>query len=235
MIYKLSASAGLTASYTNVNVMYGTGITDTQLIDSYNGIGTWINQGPSNIETKNRSLYVAGSGCYVQATIDRPAKFAINIPDYGKILDVKVWVEFIHDIRGGRGPITGSAFNHVITNGSGEPSTSASFGAPNIRMGAFKRGLGSVVVALRSPNVKFGYSHPLWNGNFFRNKQWHNITSSNGIPTGLPVDLRPQSVPEIFKNSYLLWSGHTAELDLFDPSITGKNFVGGDGSSGSRK
>lgn len=236
LLYTLTASAGLSSSFgfdpfnissvggtaSFINLISGAFTTASSLInatiDNYNGIGTWINNGPSQIEQRGRASYIPLSGNYIHNTVDYPARFKINVPERGKIVDIKIWVEFIHDIRGGRGPISGSGYSPFITNGSGEYSASIDHTRPNIRAGAFKRGLGSVVLALRSPNTNFQYCHPLWNG-FFQGKFLHPIYT--------PVDT--YHGPEIYKNSYLLWGGHVADRDVsasLGPS-------GGDGSDGS--
>lgn len=238
LLYTLTASSNLTSSFgsdpfsyqafTGLNHSFNNTISGTNadesgtgLIDNYNGIGTWVNNGPSQIEQAGRSKYVPLSGNYIQNTIDFPAHFKINVPERGRIVDVKVWVEFIHDIRGGRGPITGSAYASMITNGSGEYSSNTDTTRPNVRNGAFLRGLGSVVLALRSPNVKFDYCHPLWNSMFYGKKWWQALF-------GWQEDYDQYHGPEIYKNSYLLWGGHTADFDL-SGSLRAQ---GGDGSNG---
>src|SRR3990167_1212316 len=54
---------------------------------------------PLDTEVSGRANFVAVSGTYVNNSYFAPGKVIIDVPDYGKIRDVKVWVEFIHDVR----------------------------------------------------------------------------------------------------------------------------------------
>jgi hypothetical protein len=155
-----------------------------------------------------RGIFDAVSGSYRNNSYWNPAIFTIDIPDYGKIRDVRVWVEFIHDVRGanGTGSLTSSAGGHS------DPY--------------YRGGLGGVQVALRSPNVTFPYSHPLWNASTAANflKRPAPSPTSHGTFSAFPFWYttgsagafgdKYQRVPELLKNSYLLWAGHSVEDDL---------------------
>ncbi|MFA5750532.1 MAG: hypothetical protein WC895_04945, partial [Candidatus Shapirobacteria bacterium] len=152
---------------------------------------------PSKIECVDRSgsvgYFVAGSGSYRCNSIFNPAEFEIEIPEYGKIRDVKVWVNFIHDIRGGPGDCVATASNPFWFGGDGDANEYK------------KQGLQGVQIALRSPNVMFDNAHPLWND--------ERVSSFEKWPSsGLTQSFR--SVPSLLKNSYLLWAGHACEDDL---------------------
>jgi hypothetical protein len=152
--------------------------------------------GPATDENLDRSSYVNGfvpvSGSYRNTTIFDPSVFEIDVPEYGKIRDVKVWVEFVHDHRGGPG--SGSfAGNPFLKGGTGATGS------------YYKQGLQGVQLALRSPNVDFKYAHPLWNDpQTFRYDKWPKVT----------LQERYKKVPDLLSNSYLLWAGHACEEDL---------------------
>lgn len=147
---------------------------------------------PSTDEYAARATFLSVSGSYRNTSIFNPSIFEFQVPDHGKIRDVKIWLEFIHDHRGGPG--TGSyGGNHFLAGGSGSSVVYK------------KQGLQGVQVSLRSPNVSFDYAHPLWNDKTVRNfEKWPD--------TG--VNPRYRAVPELLKNSYLLWAGHSCEEDL---------------------
>lgn len=160
-------------------------------------------QNPSNIENvSGRSNFNAVSGSYLNNSYYNPSVVEFNIPDYGKIRDIRVWFEFVHDIRGGTGLLTGTltpanAANGVIhwmggvgTQGSGSYT---------------KHGLQNVQVSLRSPNVSFPYAHPLWN-----DPQTYNFVKRPDAS----IAAQYQGVPDLLKNSYLLWAGHAVDDDL---------------------
>lgn len=138
-----------------------------------------------------RPFYVAVSGNYRNNSYFNPAVFEIEVPEYGKIRDIRVWVELIHDIRGGTGALTSSA------------GATAAY---------TQQGLQSLQIALRSPNVRFSNAHPLWNSksvqSFLKNPD-NSITGSSNQYGSLY-----QSTPELLRNSYLLWAGHSVEQDL---------------------
>jgi hypothetical protein len=176
---------------------------------------------PSNAEltitrVTGSSGFFPVSGCFRANDIFNPSVFEIHVPEHGKIRDIKVWVEFIHDHRGGIGAI--NSLYQTAGTASSDQDRSV--------------GLQSVVVALRSPNTNFSYAHPLWNSpsvNNFLKRTYRNLDEAfagyghgpawhggfDGDESGtLPVPF--MGVPEIFRNSYLLWSGHSAEYDLFN-------------------
>lgn len=121
--YTLSASAGMTPSPANET-------------------------SPSTIERLGRGTWEPFSGSYRNNTYHNPATFQIDVPDRGRIRDVRVWVEFIHDIRGGAGTLQSSVFNK---GGAGSATAHR------------EHGLQGVQIALRSPNTSFRSAHPLWN------------------------------------------------------------------------
>lgn len=146
-----------------------------------------------------RPVYDSTSGSYRAYSYFNPAVFEIDVPDYGRIRDVRVWVEFIHDVRLGTGSI-GSTGPFIY------------------------QGLGAVQVALRSPNVTFRNAHPLWNDpqtkDFKLRQSMHLTGAVNQFADG-----RYNSVPELLRSSYLLWAGHNVDRDdmsvtLSDPSNT---------------
>jgi len=145
---------------------------------------------PATDEYAARGTYIPLSGSYRNNSMFNPSVFEIDIPDRGKIVDLKVWVEFVHDHRGGVGPAIAP---FIAGGGSG--------GGPTNR----KQGLQGVQIALRNSNVQFDFAHPLWNEGTIKNFQkW---------PTN---QVQPQytGVPELLKSSYLLWAGHSCEEDL---------------------
>lgn len=159
--------------------------------------GTWgatgIGSGPSQIENKPRNIFTAGSGSYRNNSIYNPAYFDIDIPDYGKIRDIKVWVEVVHDHRGGTGTGSADASNIFWCGGSGSNVTDT------------RVGLQGLQIALRSPNVTFLSAHPLWNSQYaqgYLKRPDPNLTSLF------------QGIPELHQSSYLLWAGHACEGGL---------------------
>jgi hypothetical protein len=140
-----------------------------------------------------RSVYVAASGCYRNYSVFNPAVFSLDVPDYGKIRDIRVWVEFVHDVC----PATGA---YGIHGNDGSYS------------GSVSQGLQNVQVALRSPNVSFKYAHPLWNDpkvtNFLKYPNPAVTGSNNQFGT------KYQVVPSLLCGTYLLWAGHACEQDL---------------------
>lgn len=168
LVYKLSASAGMDKGVTN-------------------------NVGPSQLENKPRNEFTSISGSYVNTSPWKPAVFTIDVPDYGRIRDVRVWLEFIHDHRGGTGTGSADASNVFYGGGSGSNATDATVG------------LQGVQVALRSPNVSFGYAHPLWNDPTTVGFQTRPDTGVSGMYN---------NAPELLRNSYLLWDGHAINKGL---------------------
>lgn len=147
---------------------------------------------PSTIENVARGTFHSVSGSYRNNSYFDPAVFTIDVPEYGKIRDVKVWVELVHDHRGGTGPCL-TASSPFYGGGSGTLAND------------LKHGLQGLQIALRSPNTNFKYSHPLWNDptTFAFEKRPDSV-----------VDARFKGVPDLLKNSYLLWGGHSLESDL---------------------
>lgn len=165
-----------------------------------------LEQYPAQMEIgPARSIFDATSGSYRNNSYWNPSVFTIEVPDYGKIRDLRVWVEVIHDVRGGQG--TGSLTSSA---GTFQPY--------------YRGGLGGIQIALRSPNVIFPFAHPLWNdpkvitylkrqgplgtGTFTLFPQWYTTGSAGTFGN------KYQIVPELLRNSYLLWAGHSVEDDL---------------------
>jgi hypothetical protein len=134
-----------------------------------------------------RAVFDSVSGSYRAYSYFNPAVFEIDVTDYGRIRDIRVWVEFIHDVRGGTGSIgTSPAYT--------------------------KQGLQNVQVALRSPNVSFRSAHPFWNDpQTFASKfrPFSNLTGS----ANQFGDQRYHVIPELLRGSYLLWAGHKLDGD----------------------
>jgi hypothetical protein len=154
-------------------------------------------QNPSNIEcVSGRSNYDPVSGTYINNSYYNPTVLEIDVPDYGRIRDVRVWLEFIHDIRGGTQTLSG-------TQTSAGTATFFQGGVGTQNSGSYtKHGLQNVQVSLRSPNVSFKYAHPLWNDvqtQGFLNRPDSNIVSQY------------QGVPSLLQDSYLLWAGHAVD------------------------
>jgi len=81
------------------------------------------------------------SGVYVNSTFYDPVKMSVPIVEKGRIRDIRVWVELIHDHR--------------------NVDESALYNVPGVSQYAW--GLQSLQVALRSPNTNFNAAHPIWN------------------------------------------------------------------------
>lgn len=218
VIYKLSASNTLPLKTTHVS----------------SASGTWAYPSVDEVGLRTisaaSSYFLSVSGCFRSNSIFDPAVFEIEVTESGRIKDVRVWVEFIHDHRGGTGPTTSS-------DGVNNARFLAS-GLTGSLIRDYSHGLQSVVIALRSPNVYFPYAHPLWNAPAVRDFSKRTIvpystvtegvfwerdyetdtplsTEDNDLNDELLVD-EFKKIPEIFKNSYLLWSGHAAEYDLYN-------------------
>lgn len=161
----------------------------------------WALSGPNIIMVDTtRPAFVATSGSYRRAPIYDPAVFEINVPDYGKIRDVRVWVEFIHDWR--LGP------DGTFVDASGNLHSFAT---------SRTQGLSSCVVALRSPNVTFEFSHPLQNNPRNRTFNARPGERTTGALTGTNNQFGGKfyRTPEIFKNSFILWHGDKALYEGF--------------------
>jgi hypothetical protein len=83
------------------------------------------------------------SGSYRNCSVNDPAVFEFDVVEKGKIRDIKVWVEFIHDSRVG---VTGSDDHSSRLDRSGS-----------------LYGIGNIAIAIRSPNTNFEWAHPIWN------------------------------------------------------------------------
>lgn len=149
---------------------------------------------PATDEYNFRGInFDATSGSFRNRSIFNPAVFSFDVPRYGKIRDVKVWIELVHDHRGGPG--TGSfTGNPFLSSGSGDPNPYS------------RQGLQGLQIALRSPNVSFPYAHPLWND--------RTVSSFPKWSTTQSLDASVYGVPELLRSSYLLWAGHSCEEDL---------------------
>lgn len=125
------------------------------------------------------------SGVYVNNSPYNPAEINIDVTEQGKIRDVRVWVEFVHDIR-----VTGSDPTLTNISDSGSPA----------------HGLQAVQIALRSPNMFFNSAHPLWNDPSVVSLSYRPDVNVRGNVDQFGDEY--QNIPEILKNSYLLWDGH---------------------------
>lgn len=156
--------------------------------------------------TAARSNYQELSGVYINNTYFDPAVIDIPVPDYGRIKDIKVWVEFIHDVRTTSGAI--SDFGEYPHHG-----------------------LQGVQIALKSPNVNFPCAYPIMSDvNRVGTTQgalggWLRETivrqAANVIPdaTGSSQLYRDKlAMPSLLRGTYLLWAGHIVDLDWSAPS-----------------
>lgn len=154
-----------------------------------------LEQFPFNQEiTTPRPVFDATSGSYRAFSAYNPAVFEINIPDYGRIRDIRVWVEFIHDVRLGTGSI-----------GSSGPNPD--------------QGLHDVTVALRSPNVSFRAAHPLWNDPQTFGFSFNPTSNLTGALNQFGNFYN--QVPEVFRSSYLLWAGADVISDDLASTFSG--------------
>lgn len=165
---------------------------------------------PSQIENKPRNTFTAISGSYRNNSYYKPAIFNINVPERGKIRDIKVWVELVHDHRGGVGTGSANVGNPFWCGGSGSTQ------------GDDRVGLGGLQIALKSPNVNFNYAHPMWNapvvvGDASRKGADIVLVSQGTVP----------AVPPLLLGTYLLWAGHRVEEDLGKVIHTGSKPTGG--------
>lgn len=172
-----------------------------------------LEQYPSQQEIGTaRSIFDSVSGSYRNNSYWNPAVFSIEVPDYGRIRDLRVWVEIIHDVRGGAG--TGSLTSSLGVSSSGQPY--------------YRGGLGGIQISLRSPNVVFPFAHPLWNDPkvvkyitrpFPSSPSGGTYSTPNfaqWYPTGSSAQFgdRFTRTPELLRNSYLLWAGHSVDDNL---------------------
>ncbi len=126
------------------------------------------------------------SGTYVNANIFAPYSFPVIVGRTGRLRDIRAWVEFIHDYR---------SVSQYTASGDIDDW-----------------GLQGIQVALRSPNTSFYSAHPIWNGS--PNLPLRTNVSLTG--TGGVLGSFYYGVPEILRNSYLLWQGHGADFGLLD-------------------
>lgn len=145
-----------------------------------------IERPPFDGEVAGRNTFISESGSYRSYSYFNPAVFEIDIPDHGKIRDIRVWVEFIHDVRNGVGEIGGQVGDYQ------------------------KHGLQNVQIALRSPNVHFRSAHPLLN-----DPQTFSLKHRQKS-TFVDDHIKYYEIPELLRGSYLLWAGHTLDTDDID-------------------
>lgn len=134
-----------------------------------------------------QSLQSSVSGVYFNSTIYNPVKIPLQVTAPGRLRDLRAWVEFVHDFRD---------FN-LYSDTAIYPDW----------------GLQGVQIALRSPNTSFHSAHPLWNnhsGNPLRVPE----TPLTGVANRFGNFY--YHVPELLRNSYLLWAGHGCEDGLTD-------------------
>jgi hypothetical protein len=138
-------------------------------------------------------LFTPEQGVFMNSTYYAPAMVSVDVPEFGKIRDARAWVEFTHDHR-----LVGQSKNSSHNIGDW--------------------GLQSVQLALRSPNTNFASAHPLW-----------NYQTALALPLRTDQELTGSghkfgnfyySIPELLKNSYLLWGGHRVDLGLADAMTT---------------
>jgi len=162
-----------------------------------------------------RYVFHPVSGTYRNNFAYKPTQFSIDVPDYGKIRDIKVWVEFIHDLRGGVAPNDGIHGAGKFQNGGfGLPATSSSF--QELQKA---HGLGGIEISLVSPNVVFNYAHPLWN-----DKKTNTFETYPRLPIGVN-STEQRGIPPTLQGTYLLWAGHRnrPEFGYVFPDLTGSD------------
>lgn len=198
--YKLSASAYLPR---DSEIGYQPSLVEQA--SSFHGPSGYNVRGGTNFDLNSRLTWHDQSGSYVNASAYAPAEFVIDVPDYGLIRDIKVWVEFVHDLRGGHAA-HGPADGPFATGGIGIIAGSASY-----QQVVKAHGLGGIEIALKSPNVSFDFAHPLWNDKTTRRFQSYPISSSG--------------IPRTLEGTYLLWSGHRnrADFGYVFPDLTGSS------------
>lgn len=125
------------------------------------------------------------SGVYINTTFYDPIQISIPVTSSGRIRDLRVWTEFVHDYRTG----------------------SQSQASSSVLNGAW--GLQSLQIALRSPNTNFRAAHPVWNAPGAELLLIRTQVSLTG--TDNKFGNTYLGVPELLRNSYLLWAGHTVD------------------------
>jgi hypothetical protein len=135
-------------------------------------------------------LFDSNLGSYANRTQydtewDKNNEYALNfdVQEYGRIRDVKLWIELVSDARGRAQTTTGSAYPWQA------------FGLQNVQL------------TLVSPNVNFRSAHPLWNSpsvQTFKTNFNPNLTGTNGWLSNSFYSY----IPRTLRSSYLLWDGH---------------------------
>jgi len=127
-------------------------------------------------------------GLQFSASFGKVAKFTLNVPDRGRIADIRVWVEFMHN-------------SGTYSSGADTEWTGDSFPAP----------LSSFVLAMRSPDPSLGdfFSFPILND--FRLKN-----AARGLSEYAPTNFQDgnetaeqPAISTIFRRSFLLWVGRS--------------------------
>jgi hypothetical protein len=124
------------------------------------------------------------SGVYANSTVYSPMNVFVPVTASGRIRDVRAWVELIHDFR--------NVSQSLLYGPSGS-----------------MWGLQTLQIALRSPNTNFRAAHPLWNAPGAEALSIRNQASLTGVNNRFAGDYT--GVPELLRNSYLLWAGHVAD------------------------
>lgn len=124
------------------------------------------------------------SGVYLNDTFFDPSFIDIPVTASGRIRDIRAWVELIHDYRS-----VGQFTN---------------YGSPG-----YAWGLQALQLALRSPNTNFRAAHPIWNAPGAEALPIRADTTLTGTNNRFGNEYL--GVPELLKNSYLLWAGHSVD------------------------
>ncbi len=117
-----------------------------------------------------------------------PAVIPIDVPYSGKIVDIKVWIDIQH------------------TSGSGlDPNGVGGFGSYP---------LGRLQIALKSPNVRWGHAHPIYNDPnlkriFSSELADFSVLSDayGGAFFGAPNGSFPRQLWYLYESTFLLWEG----------------------------
>ncbi len=136
--------------------------------------------------------FVSGLGARYSGSVWQPASFTLNVPDDGRIIDVKVWLEVLHT--------SASICPDGQDDGTYDITGSAS-------------PLGTFVAAIRSPHVTNFFSFPIYNDDRVRNHPSLGMKTQGGPGgnKGTISNMTPggAAVPSIFCNSFLLWVGRS--------------------------
>jgi hypothetical protein len=187
IVYKVSASGDFDTLYppyrnmTDANHGCGASVTPWTFPNELVACGAALTR---------TAIFEPKSGSFVYNTLDEPREVEFDVAEYGKIIDIKVWVEFLHDTCGMHGAFA-----------SGPTMTLTDL----ITAIQYKQGdLANTAVFLRSPNVNFESAFPLLNNKKFKNtKTFYNRFASGLTPSVSIVEKRPS----IMNNSYVLWCG----------------------------